>query len=146
MELSPENRSIVASWVESGKKLAEIQKDLESELGIRMTYMEVRFLVDDLNLELKAEGPVFSDPAKDLSNSQPAEPGKVSVTLDKITKPGALVSGGVVFSDGVKAQWHLDQTGRLSLNPSTPGYKPSPDDVQAFQTELQNAVEASGMF
>jgi len=144
MELKDEQRQQVIQWVEAGKPLAEIQKLIESELDLRMTYMDVRFLVDDLNLELKAEGPVFRDPvADDLSKA--SQPGKVSVTVDKVTRPNALISGQATFSDGVTAQWYLDQMGRLALNPSQAGYQPTQEDVQAFQQELQSAVESSGM-
>jgi hypothetical protein len=73
-------------------------------------------------------------------------PDKVSVSLDKISRPEALVSGQVTFSDGMSAQWHLDQMGQLSLNAKDPNYRPSQEDLQEFQTELSEAVKKSGMF
>lgn len=150
MELTPEQKASVTDWVKSGMALSDIQKQLESEFGVRMTYMDVRFLVDDLNLELEDEGPEFDQPKVDDDlGAQPGgsgTPGEVSVTLDKVARPDALVSGSVTFSDGVKSQWSLDQTGRLALHPSQPGYQPSQEDVQKFQQELQKAVESKGMF
>lgn len=112
---------------------------------MRMTYMDVRFLVDDLNLEIKAEGPAFDEPTVDPSKAGGQEPGKVSVSLDKVARPDALVSGSFTFSDGVNAQWHLDQMGRLAMNPSQPGYQPKEEDLRSFQEELRSAVEKSGM-
>lgn len=107
--------------------------------------MDLRFLVDDLGLEIKASAPKFDDPkpTQPLGTS-PSSDGGVSVTLDKLSRPDALVSGQVTFSDGVRAQWHLDQLGRLSLDAAQAGYKPSSEDLQAFQTELRKAVEKSG--
>jgi hypothetical protein len=52
----------------------------------------------------------------------------------------------VTFSDGIGAQWALDQMGRLSLNASQQGYRPSDADLQEFQKELSALIEKSGMF
>jgi hypothetical protein len=47
----------------------------------------------------------------------------------------------VTFSDGETAEWMLDQTGRLGLNPTKPGYRPSEADVMSFQRELQRVAQ-----
>jgi hypothetical protein len=74
-----------------------------------------------------------------------AAPGKVSVTVDQLTRPGAMVSGKVKFSDGKTAEWILDQAGRLGLVPSDKGYKPPAADVQEFQIALQQELQKLGM-
>ena len=51
------NGQKVGEWVAQGLKLSDIQNRLVSELGVTMTYMEVRFLVDDLKLTLKDPEP-----------------------------------------------------------------------------------------
>ena len=145
MQLTDDQKAVVAGWVRDGLSLAEVQKRVEEEFSVRMTYMDVRFLVDDLDLEVASPAPVFNDPAAEVSGASEAATGKVSVSLDKVARPDSLVSGQVTFSDGVTAQWHLDQMGRLALNPSQPGYQPSQEDVQKFQEELRGAVEKSGM-
>lgn len=146
MSLNQEQKEAVASWVAEGLSLSDIQKRLESDFEIRLTYIDVRFLVDDLDLEVAATGPKFDEPKK--AEAAPAAPadGKVSVALDQVSRPDALVSGRVTFSDGMTAAWSLDQMGRLSLDPSQPDYRPSPEDLQAFQVELSEAVKKSGMF
>ncbi len=68
----------------------------------------------------------------------------MNVTIDSITRPGSLISGHVVFSDGEKAEWYLDQTGRLGLNPDTPGYRPVAKDVTDFQIELEKLARSQG--
>jgi hypothetical protein len=68
----------------------------------------------------------------------------VSVEVDRVTKPGAVVSGTVSFSDGTHATWMLDQLGRLALDAGTPDYRPSEADLQAFQKELKSALERRG--
>jgi hypothetical protein len=71
-------------------------------------------------------------------------PGSVSVELDEIAHPGSLVSGQVVFSDGMSAGWYLDQQGRLGLAVKQKGYKPTPEDVQQFQMLLQDKLAKLG--
>ena len=144
MKLKDEEKAAVANWIREGASLSEVQKRLESEFEVRMTYMDLRFMVDDLDLEIQSAAPKFDDP---VPSAMPGgEAGGVSVTLDKVTRPDALVSGQVTFSDGQSAQWHLDQMGRLAMNPSQPGYKPTEEDLQKFQEKLREAVEKSGMF
>ena len=148
MNLSEEDKKSVASWVAEGASLAEVQRRLKEERGVSVTYMDVRFLVDDLQLQLK-EQPKQSEAVERLAaakqegeSARSAPPaGGVSVTMDTITKPHALASGKVTFSDGESADWMLDQTGRLGLNPTKPGYRPSQTDVMAFQQELQRVAQ-----
>src|SRR5438034_1897440 len=120
MNLNEAHRQQVAAWVADGLKLSEIQSRLAAELGVGLTYMEVRLLVDDLKLTPKdPEPPKTEAPAADAKKTadekKPADapkPGGVSVDVDQIARPGAVVSGKVTFSDGQKADWYLDQTGR----------------------------------
>jgi len=149
MKLTDDQRALVAAWVADGANLAEVQRRLKAECELALTYIDVRFLVDDLKLQLK-EQPRQSEAADRLAAAkQEGEgeragappPGGVRVTMDAITKPSALASGKVTFSDGETAEWMLDQTGRLGLNPSTPGYRPSQPDVMAFQQELQRVAQ-----
>ena len=55
MQLDDQQKKIVAVWIEEGLDLSAIQARLESELNIIMTYMDVRFLVGDLELMPKDE-------------------------------------------------------------------------------------------
>jgi len=50
MNLTEEQRQRVAAWIAEGAKLSEIQNRLAAEFGIKLTYMDARFLVDDLKL------------------------------------------------------------------------------------------------
>ena len=72
--------------------------------------------------------------------SKPAT-GSVNATIDNITLPGAMVSGKVTFSDGETAIWMIDQTGRPGLDPDTPGYRPSEEDLMEFQTQLKSLLQ-----
>lgn len=155
MNLSEEQRQRVTAWISAGARLSEVQTRLNQEFGLKLTYMETRFLVDDLKLTLKdpdppkVEKPAEPEPKKAVEEKKPpaeaALPGGVSVTVDQIARPGAVVSGKVTFSDGQKAEWYLDQMGRLGVIPGQQGYKPSPADVQEFQIALQEQLQRLGM-
>lgn len=194
MTLTPEQKQTVASWVAAGDNLSAVQKKLIEQFKISMTYRDVRFLVDDLNLELKDPAPKVDttdvtkaqaakpaapvpekkgfidklkekvgigeteaedealppedefgpDGTEDLPDAAPAGAGSVKVELDRIVRPGAVVSGSVTFSDGVSGKWALDQYGRLMLDTGQKGYQPSAPDVQAFQRELQTQLQRQG--
>ncbi|HPC59204.1 MAG TPA: hypothetical protein PKX23_00975 [Verrucomicrobiota bacterium] len=163
MNLDEAQRSKLTEWVGQGLKLSEIQNRLASELGVRLTYMEVRLLVDDLKLTLKdaeppkaaaavlpgeskantgqAPGAAMRPPA---ASQEPRPPGGVSVSVDQIAKPGTVVSGKVTFSDGVRADWYFDQTGRLGLVSPKPGYRPPASDMTEFQAALDEELTRMG--
>ena len=143
----------IALWVNEGLGLSEIQKRINEDFGIVMTYMDVRFLVDDLNLDLvdlEEEEPEEEEDSEsgvsDVSESDDplANDGGVSVELDPVTPPGAMASGSVTFSDGQHKKWTLDQFGRLGLSGGEEGYKPSDDDVIEFQKQLDAALRGKG--
>ena len=156
MNLDESQRQKVAAWIADGATISQIQSRLTSELGLKLTYMEVRFLVDDLKLTPKdpeppkAVAPVAeaAKPADPKSAPPPAgptgKPGGVSVTVDQLARPGAIVSGKVAFSDGQQADWYLDQAGRLGVAPKLQGYKPSAADVQQFQAALEKEITRMG--
>ncbi len=57
MILTPEQKQAIAGWVAAGDNLFAVQKKLNEEFKLSLTYMDVRFLVDDLNLQLKDAAP-----------------------------------------------------------------------------------------
>jgi hypothetical protein len=198
MSLTPDQKQAVASWVAAGDNLSAVQKKLSEQFQVSMTYRDVRFLVDDLNLELKDPAPKvdasdvtkspgaapaatragvpekkgFFDKAKeklglakdegteggeplpdedlledeDLDAIPAGGPSNVAVAVDKVTlMPGALASGTVTFSDGVTAKWVVDQYGRPGFTEvSKPGYRPTPEDGQAFMQELSMQLQKRG--
>ena len=154
MSLSKEQKQLVTTWVIAGDNLSTIQKKIIEHFKVSMTYMDVRFLVDDLNLIIKD-----APEKKSTDLSQPTEPteaatqepqheelpednmdeavdafpvaeGSVSVEVDKVTLiPGAIASGTVTFSDGVTGKWIIDDQGRPGFTEiSKPDYRPKPED------------------
>ena len=70
MTLSPEQSSAVSSWIATGDSLSAVQRKLRDQYGVSLTLMEVRFLVDDLNLQLKDPAPKVN--ASDVTQAAPA--------------------------------------------------------------------------
>lgn len=189
MTLTNEQKQAVASWIAAGDNLSAVQKKLTEQYKLSLTYRDVRFLVDDLGLELKDAAPKtdasdvtkatvpppaaapekkgFVDKLKEkvglggdenedlppeddfpadegVPADAPAGAGTLTLEVDRIMRPGTVVSGTVTFSDGVSGKWGLDQYGRLMLDTGRKGYQPSAADVQAFQRELQVHLQRQG--
>jgi hypothetical protein len=161
MKLDEGQRKTVAGWIEQGLKLSEIQTKISNEMGVTMTYMDVRFLIDDLKLQPKdiqpiaaaVIGPTKAASVPDAAASAPAASeaadesaglGGISVTVDQVARPGAMISGRVKFSDGQGGAWLIDQMGRPGLVTDQQGYRPSPTDIAEFQVQLQNELARMG--
>lgn len=138
-QLSDDQKNAIRQWAEDGATMADIQKQMNEQWQIRVTYMDTRFLILDLGITLKPE--VKEEPKKEEPILDEAEAvGGVQVTQDEIVIPGMMFSGKVRFSDGEKALWYVDNTGRLGLDPDTAGYRPVQEDIMAFQNELKQML------
>jgi len=168
MNLTDEQKNSVRQWLEAGASVAEVQSRLAEEFKVSMTYMDVRFLLDDLKAtpidpedetsgeEASAPGaPAEASPADPqkpidaeaelMPDNQPAGGGKVTVSVDEIVRPGAMASGKVTFSDNKTCTWYIDQFGRPGLIPPEEGYQPKQEDIMAFQQELHRVLSRAGL-
>ena len=162
--LSTEQQAIARQWIADGMKLSDFQRRLETDFTLKLTYMEVRFLIDDLKVLPKDPEPPKAPPAL-ASPQAPAagapvgavEPDEgvpphdalgggagVQVTVDAVTRPKAMVSGRVRFSDGKGASWLIDHYGRPNLVADEKGYRPSQPDLLAFQAALERELSKLG--
>jgi hypothetical protein len=163
MQLTDEQKQKVTEWIGDGMKLSDIQNRLAEEFDVRLTYMDVRLLVDDLKVMPKdppeppkpapapeesvaPEVPAATEASPLAGPDEAAAPagGKVSLTVDTLARPGTIVSGKVTFTDGKKAAWYLDQMGRLGVSPDEQGYRPPAGDVEDFQTQLDRELQKLG--
>ena len=157
-DLSEEQIATIKKWVADGDQMADVQKKLKEEFDLNATYMDTRFLSLDLELDFHSDEPeevevipeAEAAPAPAPTPMSPLDPaaggvmppaGGVSATLDQVARPGAMVSGTVTFSDGMKALWLIDEMGRPSIDPDQPGYTPSEADLMSFQKELQGLLD-----
>lgn len=175
MKLTDQQQQAVRGWTASGLSLSDVQKNLKTEFGITMTFIDVRLLVLDLGATVQdkpepkpipvknipehviEDDDVLPDAGADSEGMDDLPPqehdipadneetaSSVSMTMDSLVVPGAMVSGNVTFSDGTKARWLIDQYGRFGIEPEIPGYRPSPPDLQAFQVLLRQELQRKG--
>lgn len=141
MNITDDRKIQLQNWLKEGLSLSDIQKRIEGDWSEKITYMDLRFLLDDLSVEIPKQEKVVEE-VKD-SDLSPAPEG-VQVEVDKVMRPGTLVSGTVTFTDGKSGNWQLDSTGRLGLVPTEEGYRPSPEDLKEFQKLLQEEIQKTG--
>jgi len=156
MNLSDKQIESVKSWLADGYDVAQVQKQLLAEFGISMLYMDVRFLIDDIGASINVPEKTVQKPAEqkaqnasevdgnavendDVSDDFDGN-GQVQVALSPVTRPGAVAEGSVIFSDGGKAEWILDNSGQLGIIPETEGYNAPQADLPIFQSKLQSLM------
>jgi hypothetical protein len=142
-KLTDDQKQALTRWAAEGASMADLQRRLQEEFNIGITYMDTRFLVLDLGLKLKEDEPKIDEKPEEAVEA-PVPTGKVTVTIDELVLPGALVSGRVSFSDGQGGTWLIDQSGRPGLDPDTLGYRPSQEDIAEFQVQLRGLLEKRG--
>jgi hypothetical protein len=128
-------------------RLGDIQTLLEKEHKIRLSYFELRMIAAGLEqVNWQKQDPVKPDPAKIPPPEAAAKTAidKAQVTVSKVIRPGAMMSGEVTFKSGNRAEWWIDTQGRPGLNPLPGSDKPDKDDVNDFIVELQQVIARSG--
>jgi len=136
----------IAEQLAQGLSLSEVQKSLADEHDVQMTYLELRLVAADLEVDWSKHDKVIPEPEE--SQTPPlAEPvaeqgavGTTEITVSKLVRPGASMSGDVKFASGAKGEWFVDAMGRLGLNPAPDSPKPTENDIQEFQVELQRKL------
>jgi len=167
MMISEEQRNAVKAWLKAGASLADVQRRLKSEYDLTMTYMDVRLLVLEIGAEVQEEPepvpppappppvPPTSAPAPrpgpwkaDAAAAEPEDEGapqpQVTLSIDRLIVPGAMVSGDVTFTDGTKARWLIDNQGRFGIEPEVKGYQPTEMDLRLFQLQLRAELQRKG--
>ena len=149
-----ERDRLIASLLGEGKSLSEVQKILQDEYDMQITYMDLRLISSDLDVNWEKCDKNQPKPTdKVIDNDNPDNTslddagwgsngdGKTVVNVSKVVRPGAVMSGDVKFKSGATAEWQLDPLGRLGLNPTANSAKPTEEDIQDFQIELQKALQ-----
>ena len=153
-----EVKKIVYESLQQGLSLSDIQKILHDK-GEIITFLDLRLLASELeNLDWKklagekdtpppetkkkeeAADKTASEDEEDVISGDKGEwSGGTKIEISKITRPGVALSGSVTFASGVKADWFVDQMGRMGLEKTTG--KPTPEDIKGFQEELQKQLQ-----
>ena len=140
----------MASRIAEGVSLSDIQNEVNEKFQQSMTYMDIRILAAGLDIDWQAKAAAKAEEEKkeeEETSESAAAPeeaaapadGQTVVEISKLMRPGTALSGSVKFASGSTADWYIDQTGRLGLE-NLVGEKPTQEDIQQFQVELEKAV------
>jgi hypothetical protein len=111
MSLTPEQKQAVASWVAAGDNLSAVQRKLVEQFKVSLTYRDVRFLVDDLDLALKDAAPKVD--ASDVTKAPPPPAARKATPA-----PGAEVPAD---EDDIAADAPLPDEDELEAPPAGAG-------------------------
>jgi hypothetical protein len=134
-----ERKQLVRELLAKGQTLSQIQDCLRNEKNDSITYMELRLLLSEMP-DVKLPEKETPKPAPPTPEPKTA-PGKLSISVDQMPAPGAMLSGYARFASGAKAHWFLDESGRLGLEPELGSEKPTQKDMQEFSTELRRMLQ-----
>lgn len=142
MKLTEAQKEILHQRAAEGAQLKDLQKIIQQEFELKITYMETRFLVSDLEISIltEQEDPPKEEDPTSTAEQESLEEGGVQVTVDQVTRPGFMAGGGVTWSDGQASKWAIDSMGRMSLDSDTEGYQPPQEDIESFQLKLRSLL------
>ena len=146
----------MAEKIAAGVSLSDIQNMVNAEFKLNLTYMDIRIMASELEIDWQqlnpkkeaavedvtaVETPAPAEtPAQDIS-AEAAAPGMpdlgdTKIEISKIARPGMMFSGSVTLANGSTADWYLDNMGRLGVD-NLQGDQPGQEDIEKFQMALQ---------
>lgn len=156
--ITEEHKTFIQENLNQGMSLSDLQRELAEKFDLRMTYLELRLLAAELEVDWKKlDKPTPPEPQKeaqteeqfeddeeeffdDTTESDASGRGKTVVSMSKLVRPGTAISGEVQFSSGAKGDWYVDNLGRLGFQPADGSTQPDQTDLQEFQRELQKLL------
>ena len=153
--VTEEQRAFIGRRLNEGASLATVQQELAKDCGVSITYLDLRLLAADLEVDwqqhepppkaTKPDAAVDDAAAGDGVGGGPddrdaAVGGGTRVTVSRLARPGAAMHGNVEFKSGAEAEWVLDRYGQLQLNPGPGSARPTEEDLREFQAELQRQL------
>ena len=157
-ELEQQIAEFMTGELAKGTGLSQLQTMVNEKFQTHLTYMEIRIIASELQVDWNATDPKAIAAAKEKAkkeeearlaeeearlaaeNGETAEaPGKCTVTVNKVNPPGIMASGTVTFSSGSTADWYVDQTGRPGIG-NLKGPQPTHQEAEEFMVELQKVL------
>ena len=156
-------KAFMAEKIAAGVSLSEVQSLVNAEFSLSMTYMDIRILASELEIDWQKLNPEQSKTAPEQTGSvenadipdaagvpeeenipeeanAPAgampDLSTTRVEVSKIARPGMMFSGSATFANGSTADWYLDNMGRLGVD-NLQGAQPGQEDIEKFQIALQ---------
>jgi len=140
MSTTEERNRFIVEKLNQGHSLGEVQKMLADELGIKQHTISVRLLAADLEVNWEKQDANKPKPLEENAVTEAPPAPRTKITVSRVVRPGAALSGDVVFASGAEAEWFVVSYGRLGINPKPGSARPSQEDLQDFQVELQKTL------
>jgi len=140
-----ELRTLVEALRDEDKSLNEILDVLHKEHKVRITFLELRMLVAEIEKSEPVKKPTKEEKEGDETlDDEPTADLGTQVTIDQIMQPGTQLSGSANLQSGAKIKWSIDAMRRLnvSLEPGSP--QPTEQDVKQFQQALAQKLQRGG--
>ena len=102
-QLSPEQIQTIRTWAEEGLDLNAIQKRLHEDLNIKLTFMDTRFLLQDLDIRISQPEPEPEEPEEPEGPEEsekpekPEEPEEPEPTPDPDPEPGPIQKDTIII-------------------------------------------------
>ena len=137
-----ELRNLVTQLRKEDKSLNEILDVLHKEHDVRITFLDLRMLVAEIEKSkpVKTEKRLKEKRKREKTEEGPAAAG-TRVEVDQIVQPGTQLSGTVEFQSGARAKWFVDAIGRLSLALEPSSAQPTQRDMVEFQQVLSRKLQ-----
>ena len=157
-KLENEIKIFMAEKIAAGVSLSDIQNMVNAEFKQNLTYMDIRIMASELEIDWQQLNPKKETAVEDVTavEALPQTPetpadeaasdgasasgmpdlSDTKIEVSKIARPGMMFSGSVTFANGSSAEWYLDNMGRLGLE-NLQGDKPGQEDIEKFQIALQ---------
>ena len=152
-----ERDEYIASQLNAGVSLSDVQTKLAQEYGVKMTYFELRMLAMGLAVDWEkqdkpkpaaAPAPVVAAAPQDAAADDGTDTANDAFDAEaeeaEAPHPGAALSGTAVFASGASGKWALSRNGRLGFEPDEGSAEPDENDWQLFQAELQKTLQSLG--
>ncbi len=146
MMTDEQRNRFIAEQLNAGVKLNDIQRLLETEHGVRMTYLDLRMLAAELEVDWQRQEPPkpaveakVSAVDEGLAAAPPVA--AVTVTVNKLARPDAAISGSYQCPSGARGEWIVDHYGRPGLIPAEGSPKPTAEEMKQFQQELVRQIQ-----
>ena len=133
-------KTIVAKLLSEGVKLNDIQKQLSSEHSHTITFMDLRLLAAELEVNWAQFDPKKEEKVEE-EKEVPVPVDATLVEVSNIQRAGVMVHGTVTFLAGHKGEWFLDPQGQLGLKMLDDTVQPSESDMADFQQVLRQQLQ-----
>lgn len=79
MSLNQQQLDSIKNWVANGAGIGEVQTRIKDEFGVVMTYIDVRFLIDDIGAELVSKPIPFRRKMRRPPRPKPQIPNRATI-------------------------------------------------------------------